>query len=149
MGKEFENETDLEAPQEQTDVVALIKKMQQQISALDKKIEILLSRPKESSFGEKHFSRHSRSFSRPSFHSRDDRYSSDRGEYRHGGRGSFGGRDSFRSREDREGSFHERHSGEGHSFGKKPYHSDGPRGGEPRGFAPKKKPFFLKRKERG
>lgn len=140
MSKEFENEPGLEAPQEQADVVTLIKKMQQQISALDKKIEILLSRPQERSFGEKRFSRPPHSFGHHSFHGRDDR------RYE---RESFGNRGSFHSREDREGSFRERHSGEGRSFGKKSFYSDRPHGGEPKEFAPKKKPFFLKRKERG
>ena len=140
MSKEFENEVDPAAPETQTDIVMMIKKLQQQINALDKKIEILLSRPKEHSFGEKRFSRHSHSFGRHSFHGRDDR---------HGDRESFGNRSSFHSRDDREGNFRERHSGEGHSFGKKSFYGDRPHGGESRGFAPKKKPFFLKRKERG
>ncbi|MFA6379203.1 MAG: hypothetical protein WCX16_05445 [Candidatus Omnitrophota bacterium] len=154
MSEEFKHEVPV-APEGETDVVALIKKMQQQLTALDKKIEILMSRPKESSFGRKSFSRPSGSFNRPSFHGRDDRRPSDRGEYRHGGRESFGGRDSFRPREAREGNFRERDSREGRSFEKKPYSgershssSERPHSGEPRAFAPRKKPFFLKRKER-
>jgi hypothetical protein len=153
MSEEFKSEEPV-VPEAQADVVALIKKLQQQVNALDKKIEILLSRPQERSFGDKRFSGSSRPFNRPSFHGRDDRHSSGRGEYRHGGRESFGSRDSFRPREAREGNFRERDSREGHSFEKKPYHSDRPHGsdrphsGEPRAFAPRKKPFFLKRKER-
>jgi hypothetical protein len=150
MSEEFKNESESAVPEAQTDVVALIRKMQQQLNALDKKIDILMSRPKESSFGNKHFSRPPRPFGRPSFHGRDrdDRRPSDRGEYRHGGRESFGNRDSFRPREEREGNFRERDSREGHSFEKKPYHGNRPHSGESHGFAPKKKPFFLKRKER-
>ncbi len=161
MSEELKNEGVPVMPETQTDVVAMIKKMQQQLIALDKKIEILMGRPRESSFGHKPYARPSGSFSRPSFHGRSDRRPSDRGEYRHGGRSSFGSRDSFRSGETREGHFRERDSREGSSFEKKPYSSarsyhggersrssDWSHGGEPRAFASKKKPFFLKCKER-
>ena len=137
MSKEFENENESAAPEASTDLVAMIRKMQQQLNSLDKKIEILLSRPKENTFRDRHFSPHGRSFGRPSFHGRDSRHSSDRREYHHGNRGSFEDRGPFRPREE----------GEGHYSGKKHY-GDSSHGGEPRGFVHKKKPFFLKRKER-
>jgi hypothetical protein len=162
MSEEFKHE-DPVAPENETDVIVLIKKMQQQLTALDKKIEILMSRPKERSFGEKRFSRTSpRPSGRSSFRGRDDRYSSDKGEYRHGNRESFGSRESFRPREDREGNYKERDPRPDSSFEKrpfrsaKPYHSaerpyrsERPRREEPRTFAPKKKSFSAKRKDRG
>jgi hypothetical protein len=146
---EHESEHGQAVPEAQTDLVTLVKKMQQQLNALDKKIDILMSRPKENTFGPRRFAPQSRPFGRPSFHDRDDRRPSGRGEYRSAPRESFGGRDSFRHREQREGNFKEREPRDGQSFGKKPYHVDrSSGGGDSRGFAPRKKPFFLKRKER-
>ncbi len=161
MSEEIKHE-DPVTPEAETDVIALIKKMQQQLTALDKKIEILMSRPKERTFSENRFSRSSsRPSGRSSFRGRDERYSSDKGEYRHGNRESFGGRESFRPREAREGYFKEGGSRQGSSFEKKPYSSAKPyqaserphrgersRNGEPRTFSSKKKPSFAKRKER-
>jgi len=53
------------SPQSEPDVAALIKKMQQQLVFLEKKIDILINQSSRRPFSEKHFSRPSRSFGRP------------------------------------------------------------------------------------
>ena len=54
------------APQQtEPDVLVLIKKMQQQLASLEKKIDILISQSQEKPFREKHFSKPFRSFDRP------------------------------------------------------------------------------------
>ncbi len=52
-------------PQAEPDVAVLIKRMQQQLVFLEKKIDILIDQSSRRPFSEKHFSRHSRSFGRP------------------------------------------------------------------------------------
>lgn len=109
-------------PQGEPDVIALIKKMQQHLIFLEKKIDILVSQSSQSS--ERPFNKERR-FSRP---------------FRPGGHSHSHPRDN-----------RERHhsSGErGFSQGRRPF--DGPRsGGENRGFGDRgKKPFFSRRKNR-
>ena len=50
------------------DVVALIKKMQEQLAGLEKKLDALLARPPERSFGEKRFPTPYRRFASPGHH---------------------------------------------------------------------------------
>lgn len=65
------------APAEQ-DVVALIKKMQQQLVFLEKKIDILINQSQERPFGEKRFSKPFRSFDRPHRYDKGERDNSSR-----------------------------------------------------------------------
>lgn len=105
------------------DVVSLIKKMQQQLEYLEKKIDTLIARSHERpSFKEKSFSKPYRSFGNSGRHERHDRYDrNDRREKREY---------TPRPRED--------------SFDQGSQRRDS---GPSRGFNPKKKPFFLKRKD--
>jgi hypothetical protein len=150
MNEEFKDENPSVPPASaEADVVVLIKRMQQQLIFLEKKIDILISQSQAAPSGEKHFSRPYRSFDRPQrYGNRDrDRGSADRGpaQERH---------------------FEKRHSEENRGFGSKrsydnPRGSDsGPErhfekrhGGENRGFGQKigqkKRPFFPKRRDRG
>lgn len=137
------------APQQtEPDVLVLIKRMQQQLASLEKKIDILISQSQEKPFREKHFSKPFRSFDRPypPGHSYDKRNqggdpkersfrSGPHSEKRRGDENrGFGG--PQRSHGDGQ----ENSSSQGRHF-KKKY------GGKERGFDPKKKPFFHKRKD--
>ncbi|MCR4336372.1 MAG: hypothetical protein NUV91_01000 [Candidatus Omnitrophica bacterium] len=101
------------------DVLTLIKKMQDQLSSLERKIDTLLKQSQEKPFREK-------SFSKPPFRSygppRRDREGQD-----------------YRPREKSFGR-------ERPSFEKRPFEKR--RDDDRQGFAPKKKPFFQKRRER-
>jgi len=132
------------APAEQ-DVVALIKKMQQQLVFLEKKIDILISQSSGRPLGEKRFSKPFRSFGR--YHRSDRGYDNTSGEK------------SF----ERGSHFEKRHGEENRGFDHKEKPSDNPResgfgqehhfkkrhGGGKRGFDQKKKPFYYGRKDRG
>ena len=123
MSKEIEQGSDSATPQAESDVVVLIKKMQQQLTALEKKIDILMSRPKENSFAGKRFSR--------PFHSSGPSRHHERGEYRHGaGERSYDKREPYRGREGREGDSRGKDFGQGHHFEKKHYSSERPRSDE-------------------
>jgi hypothetical protein len=133
------------APADQ-DVVALIKKMQQQLVFLEKKIDILINQSQARPFSEKHFSKSFRSFGHPHRHS--DREhdtasgekSSDRGrhfEKRHGEKNQ-----SFGYKRKAYDNSRESDVGQEHHFEKR-------QGGEKRGFDQKKKPFYYRRKDRG
>jgi len=133
------------APAEQ-DAVVLIKKMQQQLISLEKKIDILVNRSLGKPFSEKHFSKPFRSFSQ---HHR----SSDR---EHGN--TFGEKSFDRGRH-----FEKRHGEENRGFGHKNkaynnsresdsgqgHHFEKGHGAEKRGFEQKNKPFYYRRKDRG
>jgi len=132
-------------PAEQ-DVVVLIKKMQQQLVFLEKKIDILINQSKARPFSEKHFSKPFRSFGHP--HRRSDR-----------AQDNTSGEKSF----DRGRHFEKRNGEENQGFGyqKKAYdnsresnsgqehHFEKRHDGEKRGFAQEKKPFYYRRKDRG
>ena len=139
MSEQPQHNDSLPPASAEQDVVVLIKKMQQQLVFLEKKIDILISQSQERPFSkEQHFSRPFRSFGRP---------------HRPSGEKSF----------DRERPFEKRHGEEDRGFGykKKSYghtrgsdfsqerHFEKRHDGEKRGFDPKKKPFFHKRKDRG
>jgi len=134
-----------QAPAEQ-DVVALIKRMQQQLAFLEKKIDILINQSQTRPFSEKRFSKPFRSSGyshRRSDREHDTAYaekSSDQGrhfEKRHGERNpSFGPqRKAYNNPRESE-------SGQEH-------HSEKRQGGEKRGFEHNKRPFYKKRKDRG
>jgi hypothetical protein len=65
MTEQFKNDDPLASQQSETDIVVLIKKMQQQLTFLEKKIDILVSQSQEKPLKERHFSRPSRPFDRP------------------------------------------------------------------------------------
>lgn len=122
--------------QNETEAVVLIKKLQQQLTYLEKKIDILIQQSQAASAGEKPY----RSFDR--FHRRD------RGEHGH----------SFRQRGPSQGNpFEKRHGEENRGYGHKSYeHGRGSGSGherpfekrsgdDNRDFRRKKRPFFHKR----
>jgi hypothetical protein len=133
------------APAEQ-DVLALIKKMQQHLVFLEKKIDLLISQSQARPFREKHFSKPFRP-SGPPYHR------SDRGQDSASGERSF----------DRGRPFEKRHGEESRGFGHRKKAYDNPREsdfgtrnhfekrpeGEKRGFEQKKKPFPYRQKDRG
>ena len=150
MTDEFEEEdvsSEEVAPQAEPDVLSLLKKMQQQLTYLEKKVDLILNQSSEKSFPEKRFSKPFRSGGhggprhggghgegRRDFAPRDRNFS--RPDNRSGG-GGFS-----RDRQDRgprDGNF---------SGGNRPF--DRPREGGNRGggFEPRKKPFFQRRKDR-
>ena len=65
MTEQFKSDNPSAPQQSETDVVVLIKKMQQQLAFLEKKIDLLVSQSQEKPFREKSFSRPSRPFDRP------------------------------------------------------------------------------------
>ncbi|HBR15062.1 MAG TPA: hypothetical protein DD723_05920 [Candidatus Omnitrophica bacterium] len=139
------NDSSSSAPAEQ-DVVVLIKRIQQQLIFLEKKIDVLINQSQARSFSEKTFSKPFRSSGSP--HRRPDR------NYDNASREK-----SF----DRGRHFEKRQGEEKQGFGYKRKAYDKPResdsgqerhsekrySGEKRGFAQKKKPVYLKRKEGG
>ena len=125
MSEHSEENEELSAPpQTDSDVVSLIKKMQQQLNFLEKKIDILIGQSPEGSFGnrEKRFSKPFHpSFGGGASHGKRD---FDRGPRREG----------FSYDRPREGS-----PGQERPFDRKP-------GAGPRGFGHGDKPFFRHRK---
>jgi hypothetical protein len=113
-----------EAPDEvDTDVVSLLKRMQQQILSLEKKINLLISQSQERPSGERAFPDRpfrKRPFSKP-FRSFDHPQRHSKGEHGH----------SPRERDSAPGHFYERRPGE-----------------KSRGPNPKKKSFSFKRKDK-
>jgi hypothetical protein len=124
MTEQFKQDSPSVPTQAEPNVVALIKKMQQQLAFLEKKIDILINQSQGAPFREKRFSKPYRSFDRPQHHAREG----------YGERPRDGGFDRGRSRE--------RDFGEGRHFEKR-------QDNESRGFVHKKKPFFQKRRDRG
>jgi len=134
-----------QAPVEQ-DVIALIKRMQQQLAFLEKKIDILINQTQARPFSERHFPKPFRSSGRPHRHSageRDTVYgerSGDRRQHFEKRRGettqSFGYR-------------RKAYDTPRESEGEPEHHFEKRRGGEQREFNGKKKPFYNKRKGRG
>ena len=136
------NEASPPAPAEQ-DILALIRKMQQQLVFLEKKIDILINQSQARTESKKHFSKPFRSFGQP---------------YRHSNRAhvNTSGEQSF----DRGRHFEKRHSESTRGFHHKKKTYDNPResdlsqerrfekrhDGEKRGFDQKKKPFSYRRK---
>ncbi len=145
MSEQDTNEDSSISEQPESDVIVLIKKMQQQISFLEKKIDILISQSQERYPREKQFSKPFRSFDRSSrpgnYHNNRDRS----GDSRHSGR-------NF---EKRHGDDNRRFSGPRKDYGDERENVPGEEGyfkkqfgDKKRGFDPRKKPFFNKRRER-
>lgn len=113
------------------DVIFLLKKLQEQLTFLERKVDILVNQSKD----KPSFNRE-RTFSKPPFRSGPSSY----GAARHGGRPD--------SRSERSGPPRERgyESGARASSSEKSYGDRDSRGS--RGFAGKKKPFFSKSRER-
>ncbi len=132
------------APAEQ-DMLVLIRKMQQQLVILEKKIDILINQSLGRPFSEKRFSKPFRPFGRPDRHS-------NRAQVNASGEKSF----------DRGRHFEKRHSEENRGFDhrKKAYdnsresdfnqerHFEKRPDGEKREFDQKNKPFSYRRKDR-
>lgn len=139
-----ENEELSELPPADSDVVALIKKMQQQLVYLEKKIDILIGQSAEKPFrdGEKHFSKPFRpSFGGGGHHGKGNFHRGPRREGFSHGHSREGGFSHDRSRE---GGFsqerpREKSFGQGRPFDRKP-------DAGPRGFAHGNKPFSRHRK---
>jgi len=109
---------------EGNDVVALLKKIQQQLSFLERKVDMLVG---GESSGRRPFSRPQRTFDR--------------------GRGESSGERKFEYRPKRSyGDSREGSSGPERSF---PRRSEGPREGSREGFDRERKPFFHKRRGGG
>lgn len=129
---------------DQQDVVSLVKRLQQQISFLEKKIDLLIAQSQTAVPRARHFSKPYRSFDRSHQYDKGDR------------EGGFRERGPVSERH-----FEKRHGEEGRDFGykKKIYdhshgsssaharHSERPRGAEDRGLGPKKKPFYHGRRD--
>ena len=131
------NEATPPAPPEQ-DMVSLVRKIQQQLVFLEKKIDILISQSSGRPFGEKHFSKPFRSSGRPFHHS-------DRAHVSASGEKSFGRERHFKKRNGEENrgfdrkkkiydNFRESDYSQGRNFEKR--HNN-----EKRVFDQKKKPF--------
>ncbi|MFA5038636.1 MAG: hypothetical protein WC732_03040 [Candidatus Omnitrophota bacterium] len=146
MEEESKQENSPGSPHGEPDVAALIRKIQQQLTFLEKKIDILINQSQAEPSREKYFSKPYRPFDRPARH------------------GKAEGREGYRERGPGQGRNYEKpQGGENRGFGykKKSYDHpredfgherrfDKPHGGESRGFSHKKKaPFYFKRKDRG
>ena len=107
MSEQFQRNDSIPAAPAEQDVVAVIKKIQQQLVSLEKKIDILINQSSGRPSGERHFSKPFRSFDRP--HRSFD-----------GGHGNTSGGRSF----DGERHFEKRHGGENRGFDptKKPFY---------------------------
>ncbi len=125
MNEQSEHGEEAVASGSQGDVVFLLKKLQEQLTFLERKVDILINQSKEKpSFNKE------RTFSKPPFRSSAPSY----GSSRHGGRPDV--------RPERSGPPRER-TYESGNRGAKPYGNS-----DSRGFAGKKKPFYSKSRER-
>jgi hypothetical protein len=137
-----ENEDLSQPPQADSDVVSLIKKMQQQLNYLEKKIDLLIGQSPEKSFGEKRFSKPFRpSFGHGAHHGKRD---FNRGPRKEGFSSGYPRKEGFSHDRPRESGFsqdrpRERSFNQDRPFDRKP--STGPRG-----FGHGDKPFFQHRK---
>lgn len=147
MSEQSKHNDTLPQPEAGQDLAALVKKMQQQLESLEKKVDILINQSQARPYSEKRFSKPFRSFDQS--HRRPDRERDNTfGERGYRPRRHF----DKRNEESRKFSPQKREydntqeSGpsrptEGHF--KKHY------GQEERSFGQKKKPFFYKRRDRG
>jgi hypothetical protein len=143
MSEQFEQDGSLVVPQVETDVLVLIRKIQQQLLFLEKKIDTLISQSQERPSRERSFSKPYRSFGHTQRYDRGERDSRPRDR-------GFSPRSSFNKHNSDEGrpqerSFNKYHSDENHSSERSfhKHHSD-----EKRGFSPRSKPFFRGKRER-
>ena len=146
MSEQFKHNDSLSPAPDEQDVAALIKKMQQQLVFLEKKIDILIEQSSRRPFNERHFSKPSRSFGRP--HRPFDRARGDASGEKRFDRGRH-----FEKRpneENRGVDYKKKAYGDSREsdFGQNPHfarRSDG----QKKWFDPKKKPFPYKRKGHG
>lgn len=110
----------------QGDVVFLLKKLQEQLTFLERKVDILIEQSKQKPAFNKE-----RSFSKPAFRSTGSSY----GDSRYASRPD--------SRSERRGPPRERSYESGNRSSERSYGNS-----DSRGFAGKKKPFFAKKRER-
>ena len=136
MSEQFEHDAPMASPQADSNVVALIKKIQQQLVFLEKKIDALIGQSQERPFRNKSFSKPYRSFER-SQHPRSGEQYNNAGERKY----EPGRHIEKNQRVENSGFAEKREHGPGRHFGK-------PQSDENSGFAGKKKPFFPRRKER-
>ena len=78
VDKNFRRDGSSSPPQVEPDVVALVKKIQQHLMFLEKKIDTLISRSSEKPSQGQHFSKPFRSYGRPQHHSQRKNYNSSR-----------------------------------------------------------------------
>jgi hypothetical protein len=148
MTEQFKNDNPLTPSQAESDVFVLIKKIQQQLDSLERKIDTLTRQSYEKPFREKNFSKPFRSSGRPY---RPGQYPDKREQ-----------REDSRERNFRPGRHFEKHQGDenqGFSGPKKSYTNEQGNsssqdgyfkkkyGGEKGGSNPKKKHFFHKHKD--
>jgi hypothetical protein len=145
MSEQFKHNDSLAPAPDEHDVVVLIKKVQQQLVLLDKKIDILVNQSQERPYTKKHFVKPFRSFGHA-------HRSSERKRDNASGERSFdrGRRFEKRPNEANRGFDHKKKaydnsrksdSGQGHPYEKR-------HGGEKKGFDQKRKPFYYGRKDR-
>ncbi|MFH0771748.1 MAG: hypothetical protein V1933_03925 [Candidatus Omnitrophota bacterium] len=131
---------------EEQDVAALIKKVQQQLVFLEKKIDILINQSETRPVSEQRFSKPFRSFSRP-YHRSDRGQGSSSGERSYYPRRNFEGR---RVEESREFGYHKKtYDSPRESDPGQERHFKSRYGGEKKEFVKKNKPLYHKRGDRG
>ncbi len=132
MNKDFKKEDSSALLQEEQQVLALVKRLQQQISFLEKKVDILLSRSEQRTNETKSFSKPFRSFGR----------SQRQGKARYKGRSRERGSsaDHFDRQDDEES--------RGSEQREKPFYRYDKRRGQSRKPDQGNKPFFHRRRDR-
>jgi hypothetical protein len=65
MSEQFQHHDSISPASAEQDVAAVIKKIQQQLASLEKKIDILINQSSSRPSGERHFSKPFRPFGRP------------------------------------------------------------------------------------
>lgn len=120
------------------DIFGLLQKIQEHLTFLEKKVDLLINQSKEEPPRERHFSRPRRDFGHAPRREGRDRYYQEEGPRRHfekrpGQERPFDRPQESRQEEGQENSFRRRR---------------GPRRGPNRGGFGEKKPFYLKRRER-
>ncbi len=148
MTEQFKSENPSTPQHIEVDIVVLIKKMQMQLSFLDKKIDILINQSQEKPSRERHFSKPFRSFDR---HSRPGHYGDKRNQGDDFRERSSGSSRHFEKRQGDEqrgpGGPKKDYSGarENNSSQDRPFKKKFD--GKKRKFDPRQKPFFHKRKD--
>lgn len=144
MNERSQYNKDLPLASAEQDILALIRKMQQQLVFLEKKIDILVNQSQARPFREKHFSKPFRSFDRPHRHS-DRAYVNAPGEKNIDRGRHFERRDS----EENRGFDHKKkdYDNSRESDFSKGQHFQKQHDGEKRGFYQKKNPFSYRRKD--
>jgi hypothetical protein len=128
--KQFEHNDSSSPPQAEPDIAAVLKRIQQQLTFLEKKIDTLISRSPERPSGGQRFSKPFRSHNRPYHHDKRKHYAGSR-------EGGF----------DRERHFGKKQGSGNQGFSRGGHFDRGEGGGNQR-FSRGKKPFYGRRKER-